>query len=163
MKTHIILVMGVSGSGKTTLGTALAQHLGWAFADADDHHPQSNRDKMARGEPLTDTDREPWLRNLRALIEQHLQSHLPLVLACSALKESYREILTRGSQGIQIVFMHGDRELIAQRLQTRSGHYMPASLLDSQLATLESPTDAILADIRKPIHTLLGDVLAQLP
>jgi len=153
--------MGVSGSGKTTLGTALAQRLGWMFADADDYHPQSNRDKMARGQPLTDADREPWLLRLRGLIEQHLAEDNPLVLACSALKESYRTTLSGGLEGVRYVFLHGDPALIAQRMQNRE-HYMPVSLLQSQLETLEPPTNAIQLDISRSLEDNLREVLKQL-
>jgi gluconokinase len=158
MKTRIVLVMGVSGSGKTTLGTALAQQLGWAFADADEYHPQSNRDKMAQGEPLTDADRQPWLLRLRALIERHLSEDRPLVLACSALKESYRATLSDGLEGIQIVFLHGSPQIIAHRMGLRQ-HYMPVSLLESQLKTLEPPVQAIQIDIAQPLEDSLREVL----
>lgn len=161
MSPKVLIVMGVSGSGKTTLGQALAQRLGWAFADADDYHPQSNRDKMARGQPLTDADREPWLLRLRGLIEQHLAEDNPLVLACSALKESYRTTLSGGLEGVRYVFLHGDPALIAQRMQNRE-HYMPVSLLESQLETLEPPQEAIQLDIAQPLEDNLREVLKQL-
>ncbi len=160
MSPKVLIVMGVSGSGKTTLGQALAQRLGWAFADADDYHPQSNRDKMARGQPLTDADREPWLLRLRGLIEQHLAEDNPLVLACSALKESYRTTLSGGLEGVGYVFLHGDPALIAQRMQNRE-HYMPVSLLESQLETLEPPTNAIQLDISRSLEDNLREVLEQ--
>jgi gluconokinase len=159
--TQIILVMGVSGSGKTTFGTALAQELNWTFADADDYHPPSNVQKMASGEALTDVDREPWLLRLRALIEQHLLEQRPLVLACSALKASYRDILTANLEGVKVVFLNGSRELIAQRMKTRE-HFMPAILLESQLKTLEPPQDAIVLDIGQPIEGMVHEVIAQL-
>lgn len=157
----VLIVMGVSGSGKTTLGQALAQRLGWVFADADDYHPQANRDKMARGQPLTDADREPWLLCLRALIEQHLAENSPLVLACSALKESYRTTLSGGLEGVRYVFLHGDPALIAQRMQNRE-HYMPVSLLQSQLETLEPPQEAIQLDLAQPLEDNLQTVLQHL-
>lgn len=159
--TRVVLVMGVSGSGKTTFGTALGQRLGWSFADADDYHPPSNRSKMSLGQPLTDADREPWLLLLRALIEQHLQDNQPLVLACSALKARYREILTGNLEGIQVVFLSGSRELIAERMRQRQ-HFMPVSLLESQLSTLEPPTQAILVDISRPLEDSLREVVAQI-
>lgn len=161
VKTRVIIVMGVSGSGKTTFGTALARALGWTFADADDYHPQSNRDKMARGQPLTDADREPWLLRLRALIEQHLEENKPLVLACSALRESYRAILSEGLEGIRFAFLHGDPKLIAERMQQRE-HFMPVSLLQSQLETLEPPQNAIPIDIGNPLQDNLQKVLQHL-
>lgn len=161
VKTQAILVMGVSGSGKTTVGMALAKRLNWAFADADSYHPQSNRHKMAQGIPLSDTDRQPWLVILRTLIEGHLRDHKPLVLACSALKASYRKILCENLAGIEVVFLQGSRELIAERMKHRTGHFMPVGLLDSQLATLEPPTDAIAVDIDKPVEAIVEDILAQ--
>ncbi|MCX7741476.1 MAG: gluconokinase [Meiothermus sp.] len=161
MSVQALIVMGVSGSGKTTLGKALAARLGWAFADADDYHPQSNREKMARGEPLTDADREPWLRSLRGLVEQHLAQASPLVLACSALKERYRSILSGGLEGVRYVFLHGDPQLIAQRMRQRE-HFMPVSLLESQLATLEPPQEAIRLDVAQPLEANLQTVLRHL-
>ncbi|MCX7783307.1 MAG: gluconokinase [Meiothermus sp.] len=161
MSPKVLIVMGVSGSGKTTLGKALAQRLGWGFADADDYHPQANRDKMARGQPLTDADREPWLLRLRGLIEQHLAEGNPLVLACSALKESYRTTLSGGLEEVRYVFLHGDPALIAQRMQKRE-HYMPVSLLQSQLETLEPPQEAIRLDLDRSLEDNLQAVLEHL-
>jgi gluconokinase len=159
--TRAVIVMGVSGSGKTTLGTALAKELNWTFADADDYHPITNREKMARGEALTDADREPWLLRLRALIERHLLEQRPLVLACSALKASYRQTLTANLEGMQVVFLNGSREALAERMKNRE-HFMPSSLLESQLATLEPPQDAIVLDIGQPIDVMVREVMAQL-
>ncbi|PZA06227.1 gluconokinase [Meiothermus sp. PNK-Is4] len=153
--------MGVSGSGKTTLGRALAQRLGWDFADADDYHSQGNRDKMRRGEPLNDADREPWLLRLRALIEEHLAKGKPLVLACSALKERYRAILSEGLESVRFVFLHGDPHLIAVRMQQRE-HFMPVNLLKSQLETLEPPREAIWIDVRDPLPASVRKVLQEL-
>jgi gluconokinase len=159
--TRAIVVMGVSGSGKTTLGTALAKELNCSFADADDYHPPANVQKMASGEALTDADREPWLLRLRALIEQHLLEQRSLVLACSALKASYRETLTKNLEDVRVVFLNGSRELIAQRMKTRE-HFMPPSLLESQLNTLEPPQDAIVVNIAQPIEVMMHEVIAQL-
>ena len=159
--TRAILVMGVSGSGKTTLGTALARELGWEFADADDYHPVSNREKMARGEALSDADREPWLLRLRELIEQHLFSQQPLVLACSALKASYRETLTKNFEDVKIVFLSGSRELLLSRMKNRQ-HFMPPSLLESQLNILEAPMGAIVVEINQPLEVMLSQVIALL-
>jgi gluconokinase len=159
--TRAIIVMGVSGSGKTTLGTALAKKLNWTFADADDYHPPANVQKMASGEALTDADREPWLLRLRALIEQHLLEQLPLVLACSALKASYRQTLTANLEGVKVVFLNGSRELIAGRMKSRE-HFMPTSLLESQLRTLEPPENAIVLDIGQPIEMMMREVMTQL-
>ena len=159
--SRVVLVMGVSGSGKTTLGTALARYFGWAFADADDYHPLSNREKMSSGQPLTDGDRQPWLLRLHALIEQHLLEKRPLVLACSALKASYRDILTANLEGVQIIFLNGSREVIAERMKKRE-HFMPPSLLESQLKTLETPKDAMVVDINQPLELMLQEIITQM-
>ena len=171
VKPQIVLVMGVSGSGKSTFGAALAAHQGWEFADADDYHPNANREKMARGQALNDSDREPWLQRLhellervqlgQTLLEQTQQNRDGLVLACSALKASYREILTGNLEGIKIVFLEGSRELIAERMRNRE-HFMPVSLLENQFATLEPPADAIIVVIGLPIETMLDQVVAQI-
>ena len=145
----VLVVMGVSGAGKTRLGRALADELAWDFADADDHHPSANIAKMRSGEPLTDEDRAPWLASLRAEIERRLTlGGTPLVLACSALKQSYRRALQGGdADRMRLIHLDGPPELIATRLAARSGHYMPPSLLPSQLAALEPPSDALRVDI----------------
>ena len=152
--------MGVSGSGKSTFGAALAAHQGWEFADADDYHPNANREKMARGQALNDIDREPWLQRLHELLEQ-VQPRHGMVLACSALKASYRKILIGNLEGVKIVALEGGRELIAERMRNRD-HFMPVSLLENQLATLEPATNAISVDIGLPIEAMLEQVIAQL-
>jgi gluconokinase len=139
----IVLVMGVAGAGKTTLGEALARRLGWRFVDADDYHPPGNVAKMAAGIALQDEDRWPWLDRLNALLRHSSQ----LVLACSALKESYRRRLLQGVGEHRVVYLHGERGLIAARLEQRRHKYMPASLLDSQIAALEPPAEAIGIDV----------------
>jgi len=143
----IIVVMGVSGCGKTTVGRMLGEALGWPFFDADDFHPEANVAKMRAGIPLTDDDRCPWLDRLVAEMGaiDHRGDHA--VLGCSALRQAYRERLARAGD-VRFVYLKGDRDTIAARLASRSGHYMPPTLLDSQLATLEEPTDAIVVDIR---------------
>jgi gluconokinase len=153
----IVVVMGVSGSGKSTVGALLAQRLGAEFLDADEFHPPENVAKMAAGVPLTDADRKPWLERLNAELQQRNNA----VLACSALKESYRHALT---QGIDCRFVHlrGTIELIRARMQTRSHRYMPASLLESQFATLEPPADAIEADIAEPPERCVELILTAL-
>jgi gluconokinase len=161
MKPRAVLVMGVSGSGKSTVGKALADRMDWTFADADDYHPPANREKMSRGEPLTDEDRQPWLEKLHDLITEHALKQKTIVLACSALKEKYREILVGDLEGVTLVFLRGDAELIAERMRHRE-HFMPVSLLETQLATLEPPTDAIIVDIAQPLETMLEQVIAQL-
>ena len=131
---RVIVVMGVSGSGKTTVGTALADSLGVEYAEADTFHPQANIDKMTAGTPLTDTDRWPWLRAIADWIGEHAETGG--VVTCSALKRDYRDILRSGGPA-WFLHLHGDRALIAKRMETRSGHFMPVSLLDSQLADLQ--------------------------
>ena len=165
VNTKAAIVMGVSGSGKTTLGQALAGRLGWAFADADDYHPQANKEKMARGEALNDDDRQPWLDVLHGLLADAVRDSEPLVLACSALKQRYRDTLTRGLDGVALVYASGRQDLIAQRMRERYGggdHFMPVSLLGSQFAALEPPDQAIEADIRRPIDDLVTQIIAEM-
>jgi gluconokinase len=139
----IVLLMGVSGAGKTTLGKVLARRLGWPFIDADDYHPSANVAKMAAGVALTDEDRWPWLDALN----RRMREERDAIVACSALRQSYRERLLAGIADARVVFLHGSRALIAKRLAERKHRYMPASLLDSQLATLEAPVPAIAVDV----------------
>ncbi|WP_293243498.1 gluconokinase [Microcoleus sp. PH2017_25_DOB_D_A] len=127
----IIMVMGVSGSGKTTVGKLLAESLNWDFSDADDFHPPGNIEKMSRGIPLEDADRLPWLLHLQGTIDRWLLENKNVVLACSGLKASYREMLFRDKQRMKIVYLKGDFELFAARLKTRENHYMKADLLSS--------------------------------
>lgn len=157
---QVILVMGVSGSGKTTVGQAVARQLGWVFADADDYHPQANRDKMARGEPLDDADRQPWLQRLRQLIEEDLAQGRSLVLACSALRERYRQVLMEGLPSVGLVYLRGEPALIAQRMKERSGHFMPPSLLESQLNTLEPPREGLTLEIDQSVEAMVAQVMA---
>jgi gluconokinase len=141
----IVVVMGVAGAGKTTVGQQLAADLGWRFVEGDDFHPAANVAKMARGQPLTDGDRVPWLHALRREMVRSRDRGESLVVACSALKASYRAML-RGDDGaaVQFVYLKVDPVVLQRRLQQRQGHFMPASLLASQLATLEEPEDAIV-------------------
>ena len=131
----IVLVMGVAGVGKTTIGAALARELGWRLIDADDYHPPQNVAKMKAGIPLEDADRWPWL----ARLNQELKQLDNAVLACSALKATYRERLSQGIPDFRTVYLHGSFELISERMKTRKHRYMPAALLKSQFATLEPP------------------------
>jgi gluconokinase len=142
----IVVVMGVSGAGKTTVGAALAARLGWDFLDADEFHPAANVAKMAAGTPLTDTDRWPWLDRLNAELRVHEARGASAVLACSALKESYRERLMARLREARLVHLRGEFESIRARMETRKHKYMPASLLQSQFDTLEPPADALEID-----------------
>jgi gluconokinase len=137
----IIVLMGVSGSGKTTVGRLLADALGWEFYEADDYHPSANVEKMRSGIPLDDADRRPWLESLRDLIRNCLEQKENAVLACSALKESYREFLLIDER-VVLIYLKGDYEVIRQRLGQRRGHFMNPNLLDSQFDALEEPARA---------------------
>lgn len=156
VKPVVIVVMGVAGSGKTTHGRALAAELGWDFADADDFHPPANIAKMSAGVPLADSDRAPWLALLRAEIERRLAADRPLVLACSALKQAYRDALWADRPRMRLVFLDGPRELLAARLGARAGHFAGPALLESQLRDLEPPADAVRIDISTTTETQLA-------
>jgi len=147
----ILVLMGVCGCGKTTVGEALAQALGWPFYDADDFHPESNVAKMASGQALTDDDRWPWLDRIAAEMRGVLTRDGHAVLACSALKSAYRERLVRAGD-VRIVYLAGDEATISERIKSRQHKYMPPTLLPSQFATLEEPTEALRVDIRQPIE-----------
>jgi gluconokinase len=157
-----IIVMGVSGSGKTSVGRALAAELGCAFYEGDDYHPPANVQKMAAGEPLTDADRKPWLAALHGLLLAETTKGSSLVLACSALKESYRNQLSGGKLNLRYVLLKGEYDLIVGRMQQRLGHYMPESLLQSQFDALEEPADAIVVDVTQPVDAIVKDILATL-
>ncbi len=156
------VVMGVSGSGKSSVGAAFAAAIGARFIDGDDLHPAANVTKMARGEPLDDDDRRPWL----ALIADALRgSDDPIVIACSALRRRYRDWIREGA-GAPVTFLHlaGPRAVIAGRMQTRQGHFMPPALLDSQFATLEPPDadeHAVTVDIDQPLERVVSDLVAK--
>ena len=157
----IVVLMGVCGCGKTTVGRMLAGELGWPFLDADDFHPEANVAKMRAGTALTDDDRWPWLDRLAAEMAAINARGAHAVLACSALKQSYRDRLARAGD-VRFFYLKGDRATIAPRLAARPGHYMPASLLDSQLATLEEPADATVVDIRFPVAVQVAAIRNEL-
>ena len=157
----VVVLMGVCGCGKTTVGRMVAEALGWPFLDADDFHPAANVARMRAGTALTDDDRWPWLDRLAAEMAAINARGAHAVLACSALKQSYRDRLARAGD-VRFFYLKGDRATIAPRLAARPGHYMPASLLDSQLATLEEPADATVVDIRVPVAAQVAAIRTQL-
>jgi gluconokinase len=152
----IILLMGVAGSGKTTVGRLLANTLGWRFYEGDDFHPRVNIDKMQRGIPLTDADRWPWLQVLRNLLDACLAQGINAVMACSALKQIYRDYLMHGCDEVKLVYLQGSYDLLSQRLAQRQGHFMPKELLASQFATLEEPRQGLLVDVANTPEALVA-------
>jgi gluconokinase len=142
----IFIIMGVAGSGKTTIGSMLAHELGWEFYDGDDFHSESNRAKMSQNIPLTDEDRAEWLMSLRKLIEENNRFENSIVLACSALKNDYRDVLIIKEQ-VKFIYLRGTYEQIETRLLQRSSHFMSATMLASQFDILEEPQDALIIDI----------------
>lgn len=135
----VLVVTGVSGSGKTTVGRLLADRLGWDYADGDDFHSRSNVDRMTAGHPLTDQDRWPWLQEIGRWIDEHGAAGQPAVVACSALKRAYRDLLRRGRPQVRLIFLDAGRDLARRRVAARRGHFMTAALLDSQFADLQRP------------------------
>ena len=158
----VIVMMGVSGSGKTTVGQLLAEALHAEFIEGDAYHPPENIDKMRRGIALDDADRWPWLEILSAEIDRWLAAGRTVVLACSALKQSYRDVLAKGRPGVRFVHLEGDKGLLRLRLDRRRGHYMPASLLDSQFAALEPPGDAITVDVAGTPEAIAAEIVQAL-
>ena len=163
----IIILMGVSGSGKTTIGSLLARELNWPFYDGDDFHPQVNIEKMNQGAALTDDDREPWLNSIRQLIERHVSKGGSAVIACSALKKSYRKILAEGLREVRFVFLKGDYELIKARLENRPKHFFEKGLLKNQFEVLEEPENALREDISlgpiEIVNTIKKELVSFLP
>ena len=161
-----IVVMGVSGAGKSTVGRIIAERLGCPFRDADSFHPQSNIEKMSRGEPLTDEDRWPWLRAIAAWIAEHRAAQTTCVVTCSALKRSYRDLLTDNQRAdVRLVYLNGEFALIEARLKARIGHFMPSGLLRSQFDALEEPSPdehAITVSIDATPEEIAARVLKQL-
>jgi gluconokinase len=163
--TTTIVVMGVSGSGKTSAARELTRQLGWEYIEGDDLHPEANVAKMAAGHPLDDEDRWPWLRRIAEVIGEHEAAGTSLVITCSALKRSYRDLLRDGHPSVWFAHMQVSQQVLADRLAARRGHYMPPSLLDSQLATLEplaadEPGDVIAGD--GPLAESVAELLADL-
>lgn len=149
--------MGVAGVGKTTVGTLLAEQLGWKFADADTYHSPENIRKMASGIPLTDADRDPWLRSLRQAIQLWIANHQDVVLACSALKESYRQYLSV-DPSVKFVYLSGSFPLIEERIRHRAGHYMHSELLKSQFETLEEPAGVPKIDVSSTPQEIVREI-----
>ena len=160
----IVLLMGPAGSGKTTAGKLLAEQLSWEFADGDDFHPPANIAKMSGGIPLTDEDRLPWLQSIREAIERWLAQGRNVVLACSALKRSYRDLLGLHSNAkdIKLVYLQGTYDLLLERLHSRKGHYMKEQMLLSQLRDLEEPTDAITIDVSNSPEQIVSEIRKRL-
>ncbi len=152
----IIILMGVSGAGKTTIGKLLANELGWSFHEGDEFHPKANIEKMEKGIPLTDGDREQWLHSLRGLINSLVSQSQDAAIACSALKQTYRDELEKGVEDIYFIYLKGNYDLIEQRLKERSGHYMKAGLLKSQFDTLEEPGGVLVVDVGQEPAVLVG-------
>jgi gluconokinase len=159
MKTRFFIVMGVSGCGKSSVGKALADSLGWDFYDADYFHPPENVAKMTNGIPLDDSDRAPWLASLRDMISSNLKADKPGVLACSALKERYRQQLLDSNDGVQIVYLKGSYDLIWSRMEKRTDHYMKPHMLKGQFETLEEPTNALTMDIAMSLDDIVQEIL----
>jgi gluconokinase len=161
MNRNLYVVMGITGSGKSTVGELLAQRIGVDFVEGDDYHPPENVRRMASGIPLTDDDRADWLKALATRIREAKEAGTGLVLTCSALKRSYRDVLRAAAPELQFVFLKGPRAVIAERLAGRRGHFMAASLLDSQLATLEEPSSdehAWVCDISESAEEIVDGV-----
>ena len=154
-----LVLMGVSGSGKTVVGTRLAEKLGYEFLDADNFHPPANIEKMKHGIPLTDEDRLPWLQNLHSELKSRLTRGRSVILACSALKESYRTILAENLSQVRFVYLHVDKATLTERLQKRAGHFFPKELLESQLATLEVPHDALVVEENRPLDEVVDSIV----
>jgi gluconokinase len=162
MKPRFFVVMGVSGSGKTSVGKSLAEKLGWDFYDADDFHPAENVAKMTSGIPLSDSDRAPWLATLHKLISSCLLQNRPGVLACSALRESYRRQLLEGNEHVQLIYLKGSYELIWSRMEVRKDHYMQPHMLQSQFDALEQPSNALTVDVSKSVEEIVQEIRSRL-
>jgi gluconokinase len=158
----VIVLMGVAGSGKSSVGEALARVLGWPFRDADDFHPARNREKMRRGIPLDDNDRRPWLEAIRASIVQSLNARENVIYACSALKQSYRQLLAADAEEVKFVYLKGPPGLIAERLANRQGHFFNPALLQSQFDDLEEPQGVLEVDISLPPEVIANSIIAAL-
>lgn len=160
--SRLFVVMGVSGCGKSSVARGLAERTGGRFLDADDFHPPENKAKMASGTPLTDADRWPWLDALNRELTARAADQPPVFLACSALRQAYRDRLGAGLPGLRFVYLAGSKELIRERMQGRKDHFMPAALLDSQFAALEEPAEAIKVSIAEPLADVVETILRRM-
>lgn len=159
---HIVIVTGVTGSGKSTVGRALAARLGWRFHDADDLHSAENVARMRRNEPLTDAQRVPWLRQVRAVVDDAARDGRGEVIACSALKARYRDTIAGGVPAVRFVHLTGAPELLLERIAHRPDHFAGPGLLESQLAALEPPADALTLDVQMPVDALVDAIVRDL-
>jgi gluconokinase len=157
-----VILMGVAGSGKTAVGMQVAQKLNWIFLDADNFHPPANIEKMKHGIPLNDEDRAPWLQRLHDELQHQMAEGHSVILACSALKESYRKVLRDEVSPPTFVYLDVDLQTIRDRLQHRTAHFFPKELMESQFAALEKPKDAIIIDARKPLAAVVDQVIHSL-
>jgi gluconokinase len=160
-----LVVMGVSGSGKSTIADKLAEKLSWIYEDGDKFHPASNLAKMSAGHPLTDEDRWPWLQAIADEIDRLCRAGEQAVIACSALKRAYRDVLVHGRADVRIIFLDGTKDLIASRLAQRKGHFMPPGLLDSQFKSLEPPVTSenpVTVSINASVEAIVDDIMRQL-
>jgi gluconokinase len=161
MNIRFFIIMGVSGCGKTNVGQALAARLGWDFYDADDFHPPENVAKMAEGVPLNDSDRAPWLASLHDLISSSLEKNQPGVLACSALKERYRQQLLKDNPDVGLVYLRGSYDLIWSRMSARKDHYMKPHMLQSQFEALEEPQNALVMEITRSVDEIVQEIMGR--
>ena len=165
MEPVVVAIMGVSGSGKTTIGRALAERLGWAYQEGDELHPPANVEKMSKGIPLTDEDRWPWLRKVAAWIDGQLAKGQSGIVTCSLLKRSYRQLVIGERPHVRLLYLRGALPVIAQRMAARKGHFMPASLLQSQFDTLEEPDaseHALVVDVHGAVADTVADAMRAL-
>ena len=159
-EAQAFVLMGVAGSGKSAVGARAAARLGWVFLDADDFHPESNVEKMRHGIPLTDEDRKPWLERLHAEVKNRLGAGTSVILACSALKDTYRSLLHQGLPTMNFIYLNVDHDTVLDRLRHRQAHFFPKELLDNQFATLQAPKDAIVVNANLALDDVVQQVVA---